>query len=286
MKGMFEYYGRIEGLKKELEEYRATLEEAYRDAFGNGLIDEFTEKAGKILTPECFRENADAEGALLLDENYSGVTNLGVETFAYPKTDNPLMKRDGGFDRGDTQLHTAPYFLFPEGGFTQKRPKLPRYLQSFLHEYNHFIQYVIQPFPLQGMLAVPIFSLQKLGYEGNSITELALIAKDRHPAPVAVSSYIVKLSEAMAAKMDIDVWKRLGYKRHHIVTDFGEMMLSGTMIEQLSRDYFRPIMRNWQDFNFSRSRFVKRFMNTTKGRLRIYKHSPEEFKRVDRELTQ
>lgn len=275
---------RTEGVKGELEEYGAELEEAYRDAFGNELIDEFTEKAEKILMPECFRENI--KDGILLAKDYSNVANFAIESFIYPATDKPLIKRDGGFDCGDAQLHTTQSFLFPEGCFTQKRPKLPKYLQSFLHEYNHFIQYVIQHFPAQAVLTVPIFSLQKLGYKGNSIIELALEAKDKHPAPVAVSSFLVKLSEAMAAKMDIDVWKGLGYKRHHIVTDFNEMMLSETGIEQLSRDFFKPVMRNWQDFDFSISPFVRRFMRTVKGKLRIYKHSPVEFKRLEEELTQ
>lgn len=283
---MFEYHGNIEGLKKELEEYGARIEKAYRDAFGNELIDEFIEKSGNLLTPECFRENTE-EGAVLLDEDYSNVSNFETRVFAYPDLqDKPLIKRDGSFACEDNiEIHTTPFFLLPEECFTQKRPKLPKYLQSFLHEYNHFIQYVIQEFPVEVMIGVPILSLQKLGYKGNTMVQLSLEAKDKHPAPAGLIAYFVKLSEAMAAKMDIDVWKGLGYKRNDVVMDFGNEMLSGTRIELLSGDYFRPLLRNWENFDFSINPFVRRFIRTFKGKLRIYKHPFGEFERLQKKLT-
>jgi hypothetical protein len=282
---MFEYHGCAEGLKKELDTYGSALEEAYREAVGihfRRLVDE----ERRLVSPETFGSYEDAPGIVGSEK---GLPGFGAQYFirieANDHSDSErveVVDSEGRFVfDGRVEFHTTPVFRFPEKAFERViKPKLPKYLSSYVHEYNHFCLYVLQEHPTQLVSYIPYTFLQNLGYSGNSILELMAKAEKRDPHFVLLLGALTGLAEGMALRMEEIVWKKLGYSPEDIITsDFGRDLIDGNLLgeKDISDGDFVESMVRWLGNLNASDPFISNFFKTMPGHIEFYKYPFKEY---------
>jgi len=298
---MLEYWGNIEGLKTELDSYREKADGIYRAMLGSKLYRKLEETSARILTPDAF---------LLPDELIARVRNLsGEETpVRHMYIERSSLRRsnfgilfsvpegvaisNGGRIRhsGERDICTTPSFTFTEEAFEisstyPQRSGFPKYITPFIHEYDHYITYVLQRTPMHAAAAIPIDELEKMGYSSDFISDIyrnvmedAENKADRGAVLALLLNRLADLSETSAVRMDTIMFRELGFPWEK----YAESKLSPSNLRQMyqmfmiSDDKATASIFNWTNKMRGTNDFLTNFINSLEA-LKVHRMSLTEY---------
>lgn len=145
---MFPHYGEVEGLHRELREYRRPLARVYEAILGRRRFEVLRQAEINLLTEGSFRE--DEVFLEYGEQQPEVVANRFIVARAIPGIQWLRCNERGRFEA--EEICAAPGFILSEAGYEKNLPAyqdwMPGYLGSYIHLYNQFVLFVIQRFPM------------------------------------------------------------------------------------------------------------------------------------------
>jgi len=132
---MFEYYGKIETLREELNSFRGLLETAYKNILGQELYDTVDEAEKTFINENSFIEKPNQECG------FDCSSSLEIATSTNDKNEPTKILR----------TLIKPIFHLSDDGckkFSAKTGLSLSHFPAFIHCFNNFIIYLIQEIPM------------------------------------------------------------------------------------------------------------------------------------------
>ncbi len=245
----FQYEGPVSPIKTDLKRYRRRLESVYKGLFTKEQIYRVEEAEENLLhrgnfavaddeaPPGQFGVNLRIQGGLAVDWN--------GELISYDEHGNQAPQG---------RVITMPQLRFRK--LTAKERKFeewfhPPYLETYVHEYNHFIAYVLQLFPMN--LAYHILDMVNAG-----------TVQDIKPAEwfnlmkSSVRFHLYHLNELFTERLEDLVISEMGYEAfpYHTVDSLkGDQQKAGRYLKETVYSFdvseFIEIFENWIALRFS-----------------------------------
>lgn len=244
-KMVFRYLGDVPEIIEDARAIRDTVNVRYREILGEERYSRLREMCDRLLVPECyFSSRKDLKERL-----HQEFPDKTCNKFLIAIDGDFKLDEEGRFPPG--KIRTAPaFYIAPEAFQFSGGSKISdRQIVSYIHEFNHFIQYALQHVPLY--LAQQAL-LEKAGAEGKSVNLVdfmkQIVSEDTNPADyieltkrIATYSLAHLLKEAFEASNDImdkRVLDSIGIKRelewrnvpksfYPVPTPFGFIAVSG-----------------------------------------------------------
>jgi hypothetical protein len=150
MEMLFKYYGEIEGLKKEIIQHATKLEKIYLELLGANNFSRLSEISEKILNEKSFISLEEVMEYTL------GKPSSLSNKIATEIKEKVKVGRNGKIV-GKREINTCVFFIFHEAGFEKSaydKAGLPKYLTSYLHEFNHYLFYALQENPIPVAMSI------------------------------------------------------------------------------------------------------------------------------------
>ncbi|MFH1977855.1 MAG: hypothetical protein ABIJ92_00835 [Candidatus Aenigmatarchaeota archaeon] len=172
------------------------------------------------------------------------------------------------------KLKTAPVFVVGEenlGVSTERRPKLPKYADSFIHVLSKFACYSIQDIPVINALILTMDYMKSVhGVDGNMIDIMKrVIERDEEFGDVLKVLY--GLSEGTAYRLEKMFWNQQGYSDGDCLDNTRSRSLNDLRLSEkfISDSDFPDFLINWHDRYDSSSlyfmrngSFVRKYLET------------------------
>ena len=275
------YRGNVKSLEEQVNQYRGTINQRYREVLGDEYYDKLSRVAQRVLVAECFFNSID-------ELNKISGERIPQETpskFMILTDSNLSVDEDGKVKEQKARAGLGFYIndeSFKHSGSSQITDKI---IASYIHEYDHFIYGVLQKHPLY---LIRNSICEELGYGpinlGNLTEYLLKIEKEESPKKerknrtiLAVQAYVMEemwenstrvLDKLILESIGINV--QLGFRNRereygfHYFEDmnFGiQLSLGGDPFRGLDdkevvrrvinwEDYMNPIMKNEYVDNF------------------------------------
>lgn len=240
---MFPYYGDISEFHRELSLHRKALKRAYRAVLGKRLYEVVEEADQSFLNAGSFRTQ---EFAVRGGQESPGPTSKFLMTAVTEVPKPTIFHNDGGFE--SDPVFMGPGFVFSQDGmeyYHQAYGKwMPSALGTYIHEYDHFVFWVIQPVPLYFAICVicDIVRPRRIPPAENEIEEMVAAlacSREEKVARAAIAAYLSFLHwtyELYAEWLDVRIFRELGYKppRSHLLFPPGGMMMSAYSVPSLN----------------------------------------------------
>lgn len=141
---VIEYRGRLQEIRRDLDAHRDAIDQRYTEVLGYERARKVYEASERLLTPESFLGDIDElRQATGSDFPHDTANKFGAGVHA------DFVIDEHGYIKGNPTVHTAPFFYISEAGFEASSYRhTNRPLASYVHEYNHFIFYLLQEPPL------------------------------------------------------------------------------------------------------------------------------------------
>ncbi len=272
---MLVYHGNNPRLSEALDVHRHGLGQAYKHVLGEDLYARLEDAERRLVTPLSF--SAHNSGIMEMSSESSGIAGFGLyHKWNFGERESvKLLGLDGYVIDDDIEMRTAPIFRFPDGFNKRNIRNIPDYVSSFGHEWNHFLFYAIQEYPLQALVYMPIQLLNANGYRTN-LCDTMEQARPEHRQLAAMAWNLMVLCELFTIKMGDMVWQKLGYTTDDILGDLGKKMLSHANLAHgdVSDSDFIRMAVDWEN-NFV-VRDCERFMESFPEKVRIRKFALDE----------
>jgi len=150
---MLKYFGENRELQRKLKHRKKELEYAYLKLLGPGLFQHFQKCVENLITPVSFFSIEELGGITRMQE----VAVSPANKFLIAEKDVSVAFESNGSFAVAGDLVTCPAFFFHAAGFSQNsrmysKCGVPPDLGSLIHEYNHFLLYLLQKTPFTELL--------------------------------------------------------------------------------------------------------------------------------------
>jgi hypothetical protein len=140
---MIFYKGKVESLRRDLEQVKPALDRRYLEILGRKNVERLEEVANRILVEESFYDNVQEMNSVIGHNCSDNIPNR----LALAMSSGIQIGKDGKVET--KKIVTAPMIYVSENGF-RNSGYFPtgRILASYVHEWNHFIAYALQRVPI------------------------------------------------------------------------------------------------------------------------------------------
>jgi len=264
------YHGTVQSLREQIDEHKEALDKRYTKIFGEERAKIIAEAAKRLLDAKSYFNsteefNEEMKGMQTLPSKTSNKFGIGIDTLRSPLE----LTLEGRLI--DRKIRTTPMFYISESGFNNSASAkfTDRSIASYIHEYNHFITYVLQRFPInlvEDMLLrkletkIPKFDLTRYLKELAG-KDISLNEKFEKLKTACQISPLIEMYESANRILDKSVLDSIGINvplhwrgkpRQHIDVPFPPNKIfrigaGGDMFKGLSDNEVIEKMMNWEE---------------------------------------